>query len=237
MASYLINKALLALTLVITTSIVTASPCQESNNKYEIYYTPEQFIPKIDFLREVYGKQKNIPETIELAALVALSKFPELKDAKINFVIKTQQEVMYMQPSPAPFMSPKENRTFTVYVTDNNDVYEALVLSEIPFNALVGVIGHELSHVVDFYTKSKANFFFDNFRYALSKKHRAKVERTADIMTLNHGLGYQLAHMREVYDQYLIVLPKTTRRLQHKSYLTYKEIIGYLEEGKEISKN
>ena len=43
----------------------------------------------VDSLFHLYGHHKTLPEDYKLQVLLALSHFPELKEVKINYIIKT----------------------------------------------------------------------------------------------------------------------------------------------------
>ncbi len=78
---------------------------------------------------------------------------------------------------------------------------EGVLLKNLPFNAQVAIIGHELAHAVEYETFNSYQisavgllYFFGSFR--------ASMEKGTDKRTIEHGLGWQLLeyaeHVREV---------------------------------------
>ena len=66
-----------------------------------------------------------------------------------------------------------------------------ILLKNMDFNAQVGVIGHELSHISDFISKNS----FGLMRVGvgnLSQKFLDRFEYRTDSICIAHGLGYQL---------------------------------------------
>ena len=57
----------------------------------------------------------------------------------------------------------------------------------------VGIMGHELAHILDYSSKSGWQTVWMGVRY-LGKKYRRKVERQIDSVTIARGLGWQLYH-------------------------------------------
>ena len=94
----------------------------------------------------------------------------------------------------------KENRQYIVYLNSKTDKSTGLALEDLSFNALVGWIGHELGHLVDFTQKSNWKVIKTG-SYYFSKKKKANYERSIDLITINHGLGYALYEgMQFVYE-------------------------------------
>jgi hypothetical protein len=79
-------------------------------------------------------------------------------------------------------------------ITISDTVESALVpllLKNLPYNAQVGVIGHELAHVVQYDQMTTAGIL----KYAVSNisaRYIDRFEYNADAICIAHGLGYQL---------------------------------------------
>ena len=69
--------------------------------------------------------------------------------------------------------------------------FDSILLKNLSFNSQVGVIGHELSHIV-FYNKRHGIYFIKLFFMHLNKKAIDKFEYDTDMRCIEHGLGYQL---------------------------------------------
>jgi hypothetical protein len=214
-------------TILCLFSIISVSSAVE--NPYRVFYEKADFIDRIDYLRHEYGKHKVIPEEIELEALIALSNYPELKDVKIEFIFRNQSAIMLMRPKSHITLKKKEDRIFRIFMTSNKDQCRGVTLDEVPFNALIGVFAHELAHVLDFREKSSLEYVTENIKYTFSKKYRAQLERETDIVTVNHGLGYQLCHVRDVLAD-CEFMPRNPKGKSLSAYLTSEEILNMISE-------
>ena len=181
----------------------------------------DHYRPLLDDLRSEFGANKTIPVEVELEALVALSHFPELKTTPIEFAYKDQCEFLITKPRNKLFTSRKK-RTYRILMTTNKDHTQGMVIDLVAFNALVGVIGHELAHVLDYSGKSMLSTAKTGFRYSTSKKYRRKLERATDIATVDHDLGYQLFRIR-------IYFPEEKTKA-HDSYLEREEILELIKQ-------
>ncbi len=181
---------------------------------------------KIADLRLEFGANKTIPEDVELAALVSLSYFPELSNTRIEFVYEKQCEFLITKPRNKMFTS-RTKRGYQILMTTNKDPDKGMVIERVAFNALVGVLGHELAHVLDYSDKSVFATAMTGMKYSTSKKYRRKLERATDMATVDHGLGYQLFRIR-------IYFPEQETKA-HDSYLDREEILDLIKEGESDS--
>ena len=65
------------------------------------------------------------------------------------------------------------------------------MLKNIPFNAQIGIIGHELGHTVSYLDLKFTDFLTLGINY-IFKKYRASFEKDTDRRAIMHGLGWQL---------------------------------------------
>lgn len=144
-------------------------------------------------LMQEYGQNKELPEGYEKQALIALSYFPELKHVNIVFKFKKKTSPLMAKPAflDVIIKSP-HNRTYYIIISSETSKYlKHIQFDTLSFNAQIGVLGHELSHVSDF---SQRGFWgilqiaFGN----LSSKWLDKFEYNTDRKTIDHGLGWQL---------------------------------------------
>ena len=146
---------------------------------------------RYDDLLEEYGRNKVLPEGFELQALIALSHYPQLKDIKVEFLQKDVQIPISSRPRPlSVFRSPMKRRYIVVIDTERDDPTDPLILSNEPFNAQIGILGHELAHTANYIQLG----FFGVVEAALcqlSEECRREFERATDFRTVDHGLGWQ----------------------------------------------
>ena len=191
--------------------VLTSFPLFSQNRAPRII-TPSSFDGKLDSMRSTFGVNKQLPEEFELASLIALSYYPELKETKIKFVTKKLNSTMAARPSGLNFLRRKGKRLYKVLL---NNVNPEVPLDSASFNAQIGVIGHEFGHIVDYDSKSVFKLIFNAFGYG-SKKYRAKFERATDQRTIDHGLFWQC------YDFSVFVF---TYKQANPAYLEYKKKI------------
>lgn len=157
-----------------------------------VQYDATDFDGQLDSLKALYGKNKILPEGHELQALLALSHYPELRDVHVEFV--QVETLIPLSSRPKVFskmVKPEKQKYLVVISTKSTANLENVLLKNLPFNAQVGVLGHELGHTVYYLDKG----FWDVLRIGISylfPGYREKFEKDTDRRTINHGLGNQL---------------------------------------------
>lgn len=143
-----------------------------------------------DTLLAAYGKNKQLPEGFELQALLALRHYPELHDIKINFIVEDVSIPLSSRPHWSSMLRSAKNRTYQVIIdSERQGARETLLLKNQPFNAQVGIIGHELAHTVYYLDRS----FFEIAGDALCQLTECRInfERATDRRLIDYGLGWQ----------------------------------------------
>ena len=134
----------------------------------------------------------------------AMTFYPQLCDKKIRIQYGKISTSMAAYPQIISVFRKRDNRTYKVILTNNPQqlIYDA------SFDAWVGVMGHELAHVLDYTSKSGFQLAWTGVRY-LGKNYRRKMERQTDMVTIERGLGWQLysfkyfvAHEADISDRY-----------------------------------
>ncbi len=135
---------------------------------------------------------KTIDSTFSTQIKAALLFYPELKNAKITFRYKKSLSPLSARSSVwAIFQKPKNRRYIITISSKTSDRLTPILLKNLSFNAQVGVLGHEMSHVADFHSR-KSGFFIRLLFMQLSKKAMDKFENDTDRRCIEHSLGYQL---------------------------------------------
>jgi len=151
---------------------------------------------------EKFRYKKEMPQQYEKPILTALSHFPELKDVHIVLKIKKARTGLATKPDFAGVFQRTDHRTYIITISNETiDTLRPLLLQNLTFEQQVGVIGHELSHVVDFNSKNFPQTIGVGIGH-ISKRYLDKMEFNTDRICIRHGLGkYLLAyskHVREV---------------------------------------
>lgn len=148
---------------------------------------------KLQDLKKEFGINKIIPTLYESQILIALSYFPELKDTNIEFRLKKNNTPLSSRPNLLGLLQSSKKRKYIITISEvTNSILEPILLKNLNFNAQIGVLGHELSHVSDYMSKGFGKMANLLWIEIFSKKQVDKFETRTDHICINHGLGYQL---------------------------------------------
>lgn len=167
---------------------LTGSPQLPQKEFWEEKYTYQEY----SILREIVGCNKIIPAALEQQILIALSYFPELAETAIEFRVRHNKTPLSTRPSWTSVLKKKSDRHYIINISDSStNSLSPILFNNLDFNAQIGVIGHELSHVADFMHKSSLGMLRIGLGN-LSRKFLDKFEYKTDSICIAHGLGYQL---------------------------------------------
>ncbi len=126
-------------------------------------------------------------------AKIALSYYPELKGLKIRFKTKKGGAPFVSRPTVgSSFFKKPKNRTYLIIIRTGEDKrFGPILMKNMPLNAQIGVLGHELAHTADFAQRG----FWKMMRVIwgnLSKKYMDQFEYNTDRSAIEHGLGFQI---------------------------------------------
>jgi hypothetical protein len=175
---------------------------------------------------------KIVPPSIEEEVRIALSHYPELIDTPIEFKFKKNIKRSFMQAQPkfSGIFKKRKNRSYYIMISEKLHIEdEEFGVEELPQDVLIGWIGHELGHIMDYRDRKGFNLLAFGVRYVLSNNYIREAERAADTHAVNHGMGEYIlatkdfilshAHLSEVYKARI-------KRL----YLSPEEIVELVEE-------
>jgi len=141
---------------------------------------------------ENFRENKYIPKVIENEVLKALSFYPELQKTHINFVFKQniKKSVMQAQPDFRTIFRGKHNRVYNINISALFKLTTtAIPIHQIPKDIMIGWIGHELGHVMDYKNRNIFRMAAFGLGYLLSASYVKKAEKVADTFAVGHGLG------------------------------------------------
>lgn len=154
-------------------------------------YTAVHEAARLDKLRAEFGRNKEVPTEYELQALLALSHFPSLKEVRIRFTRKDYAFPISSIPRPLSTFRRPLRRTYLIRIdTEMTGPRTALLLENQPFNAQVGILGHELAHTAYYIHRSFFGILGDGICF-LVRSCRNQFERDTDIRLVEHRLGWQ----------------------------------------------
>lgn len=145
-------------------------------------------------LHDTAGVNKKIPEGFEKQILFALSYFPELKCSKINFRLKKSKSgIIATRPAWTSIFRRSSRRTYIVIINDmpGDDSARFIQWRNSPVNGQVGIVGHELCHILYFNDRSGLGLIGLGIKH-ISRKFMDEFENKTDSVNIERGLGYQL---------------------------------------------
>lgn len=185
---------------------------------------PDHAAYNVDSLKVLYGENKTFISGYELPSLIALSYYPELKETTIVFKLADEESTGKTTIGFTSFF--KDRRKYIIYINKSKK-RTGFLLNEAPLNAQIAVIGHELSHVLDFTGKNILGLIKWGIKY-LDKKHRRAIDRNTDISTIEHGLGRQLYEW-SVYALNNPNLSVAYKKARKTYYLQPEEILALIK--------
>lgn len=176
--------------------------------------------------------QHRIPNSITKEVRLALSYYPQLVNTPIAFVFKKKikKSTMLAQPDFKSVFNPRKKRKYRILISENiNIAGQDFKTVDIPENVLIGWIGHELGHVMDYQNRSSLNLLWFGIKYAFSDSYLKEAERAADTYAVKNGMEkYILDTKHFILDNADIDENYKTRI--RKYYLSPEEIIVLVNE-------
>ncbi|MFK8005924.1 MAG: hypothetical protein AB8H03_06120 [Saprospiraceae bacterium] len=196
------------------------------------------FIPR-SFLSVILSENKNeislvsnlennkiFVDTYKAQCLKALSFYPELKDVNIEFREAEIGTTLAARPMITSFFNTDYERKYEVIF--NNASNCEVPFSDLPEEGQVGILGHELAHILDYETKSFGQLLVTGCFYINAHSIR-NYEREIDKVTVERGLGEKL------HDAYHYILEESQASLKYKNFkkFTYLEPHEIMEQVQE----
>lgn len=152
------------------------------------------------YLVQNFSKNKVIPAGYEKIILYALSFFPELKEYKIKFQVRPKGSPLSSRPAWGSVFSNARKRTYMVFIHAHQDSsVSSDIFNRAPIPGQIGIVGHELSHVVNF-TKESSFGLIGIGASHISKSYMDRFEFYTDSLCIEHGLGYYLMYWTKMFE-------------------------------------
>lgn len=139
------------------------------------------------------------PRELKVEVERALTYYPDLKNVKIQFRwgVFTQHSFMLAQPKIHTLLRKKEKRAYQIIMRKKFFLKNSQFPNErVPSNVMVGWLGHELGHILDYKDRSSLNLVYFGLMYYFSKSFLKKAEITADKNAAEHGLIDELVESK-----------------------------------------
>jgi hypothetical protein len=161
------------------------------------FLNQEQF----QVLKEEFGQNKKLPSGYEKVALHALSFFPELKKNRIHFKVRDNGAPASSRPAWGSLFRSAGKRTYRIFINSGKDSSRfGSIFRNASVAAQVGVIGHELSHVVNFSKQTSLGLVGMGIAH-ISKPYMDRFEFYTDSLCIAHGMGYYQMEWAAIFDK------------------------------------
>jgi hypothetical protein len=174
-----------------------------------------------------FRHNKEIPSVIEKNVLNALSFFPELKNTAIRFIFKTdiKSSVMQAQPVVTTILGKRKSRRYRINISRNFKLIHCdMPITQIPDDVMIGWIGHELGHILDYEGKSNLEIVSFGYHYLFHDDFVKHAEMVADSFAVERGMGdYIVATKRFILDH--AELPQAYKDKIRRLYLSPDVIV------------
>lgn len=152
---------------------------------------PDSITMKLGELKAQFDMGKLVPEALETAFYAAIAYYPELSDVHIKVKHRDIRTTMQCRPRWDFVFRKKENRHYKILVNNRVENNEGVLFEHLPFNARVGVFGHEMAHIIDFAERTNMQIIRFGIDY-LNDEKRKNIEHAIDQLAIEKGLGYQI---------------------------------------------
>ncbi|MBQ4820571.1 hypothetical protein [Aquimarina sp. MMG016] len=181
---------------------------------------------------KIYAENKIIPENILKEVNTALSHYPELGKVYIEFKFKPSLNKSFMkaQPKFSTLLKSKRKRRYVILMSKvfKIDGLE-LKIKDVPSDVLIGWIGHELGHILDYHERSSLNLIAFGLKYWLSKNYIREAERVADTYAVSHNMKDYILETKRFILNHSSLSEKYKARIK-QLYLSPDEIMLLVKE-------
>jgi hypothetical protein len=175
---------------------------------------------------------KTFPPELKAFVEKALDYYPELKDTDITFKFKPsiKKSTMQAQPDFVSFLKSRKNRHYFILISEKFHIEtEEFSILDVEDEVLIGWIGHELGHVMDYHDRSTLGMFVFGFKYLFSKRFLKEEERTADRYAIKHGMYQYILATKNFILNNTSITPEYKKRIK-ELYLSPEEIMEMVNE-------
>jgi hypothetical protein len=162
-----------------------------------------------------------------------LAHYPELLETTIRFVVVNpaiKNSVMQAQPKFISMLIPWKIREYVIRISRyfRGDLVK-IPIENIPRNILVGWIGHELGHIMDYIHRNSWEMVRYGLCYLASRRYLMEAERKADLFAIGHGLGDKIVATKNFILDHAD-LPERYKNKIRKLYLSPEETMLLIDE-------
>ena len=176
--------------------------------------------------------QHIVPSSIQEEAQIALSHYPKLADTPITFKFKKdiKKSTMLAQPVPSSLFGSRKKRKYVILISERIKISgKEYLTKDVPKNIMIGWLGHELGHIMDYQNRSSLNLAWFGIKYTFSRSYLKEAERAADTYAVISGMGAYIVETKNFILDNAEIQEKYKARIR-KFYLSPEEIMVMVEE-------
>lgn len=198
---------------------------EQTDTNRQYFFAEEDYKDSLANYIERFGKNKTVPDSLQLPFYVALSRYPELYNSRIVVQGSIMFNTMQARPAKSTILRNANKRVYKIFINNRKGKYKGISLAKMNFNVRVGFFGHELAHLLSYKRKSSLQLFGMGAKYIFSKKYKRYVERQTDMETIRRGLGYPLYESKRLilYGNNTGITPEY-RKSSRRNYMTDAEV-------------
>ena len=187
------------------------------------------YIENLESIKSIYTLNKSIDSSIELSFYTAISNLnQDLSNARIEVKYCSIGTSLNARPTIVSLLfKRKEKRKYVIRI-NNKRKSDIPLFEDASFNAQVGVLGHELCHIIDYSNRKFGGILKRMFDYS-TKERKSIYEKEIDSMTICSGLGWPLYDW-EMFVQNSPVATPEYKEFKREIYYTPQEIAIKIEE-------
>ncbi|MAW96699.1 MULTISPECIES: hypothetical protein [unclassified Leeuwenhoekiella] len=175
---------------------------------------------------------KIIPEVLKNEAQTALSYYPQLQETSIRFQFKKniKKSTMQAQPVFKSLFKSRKNREYVIFISKKVKIEdESFKITDIPSDVLIGWLGHELGHVMDYRNRSSLGLIWFGIKYLYVPNFIREAERAADTFAVAHGMGEYILKTKDFILNHAHISEPYKARIK-RLYLSPEEIMRLINE-------
>lgn len=159
---------------------------------------------------------KNVPDSLMGVFNVVCSGFNELNKENITLVYRRINTTMRARPSKV-----FGKRKYLIII-NNDTTFQGIMFHDIPEEARIGIVAHEMSHILDYSTKTNFEILKTGLNY-MSGSGQKKYEKAIDLLTIQKGFGRELKAWAQ-FSMFDSEASESYKLFKRKNYLTPNEI-------------
>lgn len=180
---------------------------------------------QLDSIENRFGTSIDILPEYREVILTALSYYPDLQGVSISFKYSDEATTMASRPKFLSLFCKK--REYCIYVNKRED-FKGILLADIPLEAQVGIIGHEIAHIAEYERRNLFGIIQLGTMY-LTDYGKQVYEKETDRQTIERGLGWQLLEWAK-YSMYESPKASTTyKEFKRHTYMSPMDIQKQIE--------